>query len=239
MGINLIGGFDLDQDGVNDIVAGQDQYAVHALSGRDGTFLWSHIRPNRGIGIGQAILAPPPGEQYPLVVYSEREWSHPQLNPVGQNNIMPGLLWAFRGNPDGVRAYGAPDTSVGLAPARSGMRDLPGQAVRWTLSGAPPGQLALLLVGNSDTIAGGTPLPASLDVFGMPGVTMLTSADGIVNMTTGITGIASGYAEADLLLPPGQALSLTGTSLYSQWVWLDPADLSQGGSTAGQRFRVQ
>jgi hypothetical protein len=99
--------------------------------------------------------------------------------------------------------------------------------------------LALLLVGNSDTIAGGTPLPASLDVFGMPGVTMLTSADGIVNMTTGITGIASGYAEADLLLPPGQALSLTGTSLYSQWVWLDPADLSQGGSTAGQRFRVQ
>jgi hypothetical protein len=49
----------------------------------------------------------------------------------------------------------------------------------------------------------------------------------------------AGYAAFDIALPPGRVIDYTGTPLYAQWLWFDPANLSNHGSTAGQRFRLQ
>ncbi|HEX6811013.1 MAG TPA: FG-GAP repeat protein [Planctomycetota bacterium] len=240
MGCNVFGGFDLDQDGVNDLVAGSDQGAVHALSGRDGSFLWTYpgsLNPSlSGIGLFQTMLAPPPGESYPMFVYAESEWRS-ILNP-GINNILPGLLWAYRGSPRGVRTYGAPD-SAGFGLPRIGMRDPPGQTVRVSLSNAAPTTPAILVLGASNVNHGGLTLPAPLDPFGLPGMTLLTSAEALGLYLTGATGMDRGHAAADLNLPPGRTLGITGSQLFAQWLWFDPLNLAIGGSTAGQRFFVQ
>lgn len=240
-GMNVFGGFDLDQDGVNDLVAGADEGIVHAMSGRDGTFLWSYpnsLLPSAsGIGWAQTMIAPPPGETYPVMIYSESRWWS-SLNPPF-NLMTPGLLWAYRGCPKGVRSFGSADASPGRELPRIGMRDLPGQPVQWTLSDAPPTMPALLLLGISDSTHAGLNLPAPLDPFGLPGMTLLTSAD-VIGMTwTGTTGMASGYARFEAMLPPGRVLGTTGLPLFAQWLWFDPADLAVGASTAGQRFFVQ
>lgn len=242
MGIQVMGGFDVDQDGVNDLIAGQEQRSVNVLSGRDGTFLQRYFdsiptATVTGIGWGQVLLAPPPGERYPLIVYSEREWQS-GTNPA-TNNIFPGLLWCYRGSPDGVRAYGTSDASPGLDLPRSGVRDVTGPGVRFTLSSAPPSMPALLLLGASATSYGSLPLPAPLDALGMPGFTLLTAADAVGFAWTGSGGMANGYAALEPNVPTGMNLSMTGVSLFAQWLWFDPFDLSVGGSTAGQRFRLQ
>jgi hypothetical protein len=240
MGANVFGGFDLDQDGVNDLVAGSDNTAVHALSGRDGTFLWTYpgsmLPSSSGVGLHQTMIAPPPGETYPIMIYSERQWwSIPNPGTV----MLPGLLWAYRGSPRGVRTFGQPDVVAGFGTPRIGMRVVPGTAVRLTLSNAPPTMPALLLLGLSDTAHGALPLPAPLDPFGLPGMTLLTSVEALASSWTGGTGMANGFTSIDFDLPPGHSLGSTGLQLFAQWLWFDPSNLAVGGSTAGQRFFVQ
>ncbi|MEO6597228.1 MAG: FG-GAP-like repeat-containing protein [Planctomycetota bacterium] len=238
MGANVFGGFDLDQDGVNDLVAGSDGSAAHALSGRDGTFLWTYpnSHSSSGIGLYQTMIAPPPGQTYPIMIYSEATWTS-ITNPA--TIMLPGLLWAYRGAPRGVRTFGRPDVAPGFAPPRIGMRDVPGPPVRLTLSSAPASMPALLLLGLSDSVHGALALPAPLDPFGMSSMTLLTSAEALSLAWTGATGMATGFAQNDLLLPPGRSLGLTGLPVFAQWLWFDPANLAIGGSTAGQRFFVQ
>ena len=236
LGINVMSGFDVDQDGVNDLIAGADQEGVCVMSGRDGTFIRQFWTPlPRGAGWGQVLLAPPPGERYPLIVFSEREWSDPATNPP-INNLFPGLLWAYRGNPLGVRAFGPTDASPGFPQPRSGMRDLAGAPVRFTLSEAPPNRLAVLSFGTSQASFGQMPLPAPLDPFGMPGITLLASLDMTLFAITGGSGANSGYASFDL---NATLQASSGAQLYSQWLWFDPSDLAISGSTAGQRFWIQ
>lgn len=239
MGACMGGGFDLDQDGVNDIVAGSDQTATHALSGRDGTFLWtfpgSLLPSASGIGLFQTILAPPPGETYPIMVYAESEWRS-QQNPSGI--IVPGRISAYRGAPPGVQTYGQPDASSGAPLPRIGTRSLP-SAVRFSLSSAPPTSPSLLVLGLSDASYGSLLLPAPLDSFGMPGLTLQTSVEAVGASWTGAGGMAEGFTSLGLSLPPGHALGTTGLPLFAQWLWFDPANLANGGSTAGQRFFLQ
>lgn len=240
MGANVFGGFDLDQDGVNDLVAGSDQGATHALSGRDGTFLWtfpgSKLPSLSGIGLFNTMLAPPPGETYPIFVYSESEWSSIPNPAVG--NMLPGVLLAYRGNPRGVRAYGTADSTTATLP-RIGMRDLDGPGVRWSLSNAGLGVPAVLLFGLSSANHGPLALPAPLDPFGLPGWTLQTSVETTLLALTGRLGMNAGCTQVDLALPPGRSLALTGLTMHAQWLWFDPANLANGGSTAGQRFHVQ
>ncbi len=239
MGARMAGGFDLDQDGVNDIVAGSDQTATHALSGRDGTFLWtfpgSLLPSASGIGLCQTILAPPPGETYPIMVYAEPEWRSVQ-NPSGI--MLPGQLSACRGAPPGVHEYGQPDASSGVPLPRIGMRALTGNALRFSLSSALPSVPALLVLGVSDSSYGAIPLPAPLDGFGLPGWTLQASAEALGATWTGVGGMAEGFAALDLGLPPGYSVGTTGLPLFAQWLWFDPANVAVGGSTRGQSFLV-
>jgi hypothetical protein len=185
-----------------------------------------------GMGDAQVLLAPPPGDQYPLLVYSESIWSSSQNRGSCQP---PGLLWAFRGSPPGMRAYGAGTASPGLQPPVLGMRDLSGPPIRFHLSDSAPGAFAVLMLGWSDQSIGGVPLPLSLSPWGLPGISLLTSTQTACFVPAGTSGIASGYARLDATLP----IAATGIPLYAQWLWVDPANPSRHGSTAGHRLLVR
>lgn len=168
LGTCLVGRFDLDQDGVNDLVAGSYNTWANAMSGRDGTFLfrWRDSRyPGTAcIGWSMVMLAPPPGEQYPLLVWSESCWNSP-----GGVGFAAGVIFAYRGCPPGVRAYGQPAASAGQQLPRSGMRTPTSPVVRFTLSSAAASASSLLLLGTSQTHLGSTALPLPLGPFGFPG----------------------------------------------------------------------
>ena len=183
------------------------------------------------------MLAPPPGEQYPLFVFSERCWGG-----IPANGIAPGVVYAYRGCPKGVRRFGMADASPNQPLARTGMRSPTAATtptVRFTMSDAPPGVAAMLTLGSSDASIGGVALPLGLDPFGLPGITLWTSADARLLTIAGTTGMDAGYAAFDIVLPPGHVIDYSGTPLYAQWLWFDPSNLSNHGSTAGQRFRMQ
>ena len=55
----------------------------------------------------------------------------------------------------------------------------------------------------------------------------------------GTWGVSAGYAEHTVALPPGRILDTTGTPLHAQWLWFDPTNLANHGSTAGQRFQIR
>jgi hypothetical protein len=236
MGYPLAGGFDLDQDGVNDLVTGGGASGglptdrVQVLSGRDGTVLYNFLGSGQPASTSLpgstavAMLAPPPGEQYPLFVYSEPNWMPP---PSAGAPFYLGVVWAMRGSPPGVRTFGSPDCTDPVPP-RMGMLDLSGPTVRFSLSSAGPSALTLLTFGWSNTAIAGVPLPLALDNIGLPGMTVLTSADAAL---FGIAG-ADGSLRMDLPMP----LTATGTSLFAQYLWLDPGDPSHHGSSVGHRL---
>ena len=251
MGINVIGGYDLDQDGVPDLAAGTistspgiQSRIMNALSGRDGTFLARWYRTANFSTCGGetvAMLAPPPGEQYPVIVFSERCWQS-TTNNCTANAVCPGVVFAYRGCPKGVRAYGMADASPGEPHARSGMRSPTAAAipsVRFTMSETPPGAAALFMLGASNIRILGAALPVGLAPFGLPGITLWQSADVRLFTMAGTSGADAGYAALDVPLPSGRVIDTSGTPLYAQWLWFDTTNLARHGSTAGQRFRLQ
>ena len=225
------GFLDLDQDGVNDVITcGGEE--VQVLSGRDASMLYSFFSswPLGGTCTGEhTVLAPPPGEQYPLIVYSESCWS-----PLSGGTTQYSQMFALRGSPPGVRAFGAGDASGSLPFPRMGMRKLAGGLMRFSLSSTLPGALAVLALGISDQTIGGQNLPLPLDPFGLPGITLLTSSDALLFALTGSAAPNAGYEGLDLRIP----LAAAGTPLVGQWLWLDPTDPTRHGSTAGHRFFV-
>lgn len=251
MGINVTGGVDLDGDGVPDLITGQTSSSlppndriVSALSGRDGTFLARWYRSTNGFSCmaeSVAMLGPPPGERYGSAVYAERCWSS-FSNNCTVNALCPGLVWAWRGAPPGVREYGSPRASTGQPLAQAGMRALVAtapQTVRFTMADAPPGAAAVLMLGSSDVAMQGLALPQGLGPYGFPGITLWQSADVALFTIAGSAGVDRGYAALQVGMPMGRVLATQGTRLFAQWLWFDPGNLQAHGSTAGQRFLLR
>jgi len=244
MGINVIGGYDLDQDGVPDLAAGSLGSYMNAFSGRDGTFLarWPRSAPFYTCsGEVVAMLAPPPGEQYPVLVFSERCWGS-VTNNCTSNALCPGVVFAYRGSPKGVRAFGAADASPNQPLARSGMRSPTAAAtptVRFTISDAAPAAICVLQIGLSNQSLQGLTLPAPLDPMGFPGITLLTSWEATLCTVAGTSGMDAGFASYNMPLPPGRIIDTSGTPMHAQWIWFDPTNLGNHGSTAGQRFLLR
>jgi len=111
--------------------------------------------------------------------------------------------------------------------------------VRFTMSEAPPGAVAVLMLGASNAAYQGIALPLPLDPFGFGGITLWTSADITLLTVAGTSGVDAGYAELNVSLPPGRIIDYSGTPFYAQWLWFDPTNFGNHGSTAGQRFRLQ
>ncbi|MCA8965672.1 MAG: hypothetical protein KDC48_12380 [Planctomycetes bacterium] len=224
---------DLDHDGVNDLIAMSWGCFLFALNGRTGDEMFHFNRstwPMAGATcMGAAtLLAPPPHELYPVVVYAEDCWNSV---PNNYGNPDPGLLWAYRTSPPTATTFGR-STSSTPDLARMGMRDLSGTSARFTLSAVPPNAIAFLALGFSSQSFLGTPLPAPLAPFGFAGMTLRTSLDAYVFAVTGNQGTSSGYAQIDLPLH----LAPTGITVFAQWHWIDPANLHENGSSIGHAF---
>ncbi len=144
-----------------------------------------------------------------------------------------GVVWKFRiwSGPAGhYESYGAGCSGSAGVPRLSWF-GLPMAGTSWNvqLSRAPGSTVALLAVGDSDTVAGALPLPFSLAALGAPACSLLTSFPVTLAIPTDVTG----ESVLTLALPANPAI--IGLPLFNQWFVLDtPANafgftLSNGG----------
>src|SRR5712671_4051236 len=217
-GRKLLGGMDLDLDGVPDVFAGNPYYyngeptpgnawggRVSGYSGRDGGVLWQEINwptlVNPGelrfsdvsLGAGLANLGPQPGNPYPVIVVYD--WL---VQVISQGPPVTGVdrprLRAIRANLLGTSTSGAGCSSAGALPQIAVRRDSAGH-VRSTLSGAPPGAAAWLLAGSTQATTWlGYSLPLLLDPWGLPGCSLLVAPEFTFSRSTGTAGWDTGYA---------------------------------------------
>lgn len=106
-------------------------------------------------------------------------------------------------------------------PSTSGGLPFPGNTA-WTheLRSAPSQRNAALILGTSDQMWGTVPLPLDLAIIGGSGCDLLVEWVVAVPSTTVGGGAGAGSVTLPLPIPPYPNLSLT--SLYTQWIILDP-----------------
>jgi hypothetical protein len=235
-GHSLASGFDLDQDGIQDLIVGgcgwwcdQVRYIgqrVFIYLLRDGREIeictpgLSTIHHFTVFGTRVAAGSPQRGNAFP--VFACGEWQY------GRSNVLDyqGRVTLFRLPPSALRPYHeACSGTLGRAP-RAGMVDLGTRGVRVHLSDAPSGVVAALLIGNSNRSWAGRSLPLKLEPFGFPGCELATSVLVELCTSTGTQGNAAGYASLDVALPIVGG-SGRGT-LHAQWLVLGQAQQAPG-----------
>lgn len=230
-------GIDVDLDGVPDVIVGSPFHgqsgSVTVFSGRDGSMLYQHARPftnQHKLGMHVAVVGPQPGSRFPCFLSTDPEYD-PQTTP---GLSWRGQLTMYRGSPAGVRTYGLPGRGRLAGEPRIGLRDL-GGGVRITVHGADPGQPAVLLIGSSRTQAGGLALPFPLDALGLPGCSLLASAEWPLPVRLGAGGIQAGWAAIDL---PGAITTGPGSfTAYAQWLCLGAGNLGGVSDAVQWSFR--
>jgi hypothetical protein len=240
---SVIGGEDLDLDGVPDLVIAGD-FPVSppqvygracAFSGRDGTLLWTvdnffgSGQGGSGFGRYAAGLGVLPGSPYPAVAWMDILYYQPPSTGSGR-------VRAFRGTRAGQGPVtGTPCSSTAALP-QIGVRETTNGA-RVTIAKAPPGAFAWLAaaLGNPTTF-GGLPLPLSLDPFGLAGCELYVSPDISFARVLGTSGIDAGYAAVDL--PVHCTAAGLGTVVSAQWLAFDPATLAYA-ATPKHELRLQ
>ena len=90
------------------------------------------------------------------------------------------------------------------------------------LAGAVANAAALLVLGNSDAVWQGAPLPFSLAALGAPGCELLVSGDATQLVTT------DGNGEASVPISVPNVTALLDAAFYEQFAVLDPAANSLG-----------
>jgi hypothetical protein len=237
-------GVDFDGDGVGDVVVTQPftvfstnvTGAVHAFSGRDGSALHSFEgQPAAAgtfgwVGVFATTLHPPAGQTLGTYVVA-----NPNTLQSPLCSDMMGALVAYRGLPRTAATLG-PACAGALAQAPGiGMASTNG-GVRIHLTRAPTNSLAVLLLGLSTTSYYGVPLPASLDLLGLPGCQLRTSVELMCTDLTGTLGNDAGYAHVDLPFPvpaSGQGI----WSVSAQWLVLGSGAQFPGGMSSAIRWQ--
>jgi len=228
-GRSIASGFDLDQDGIQDLVVGDCQYdcdQVRQLGDRLYVYL---LRDGREIeictpglasiqhftwfGYEVAVGKPTPGNPFPVFACGEQQY--------GQSGLLvlyEGRVTLFRLPPAALRPYGSScPGSLGRSP-RAGMVDLGSSGVRMQVSDAPAGLPAVLLAGTSNQTWGSVPLPLALDPWGLIGCQLDTSIVLALPTLTGRAGMTEGYTALDIALPIANGASRG--RLYAQWLVL-------------------
>ena len=218
-GDDLVGGHDIDRDGIPDIV--QSNYgALRAFSGRDGKLLIS-VQHRGGIGRTTTVIPSTPSSPFPLLVSGEPEYGYSRyLQYIGR-------VHAYRAVPPTTRLIGRPCAvrpTSGPGMPKIGCRNLYNRdhsrvvGTRITMFDAEPALPAVLILGQSDRHHLGRLLPWSLGDLGLPRCALHISSEIALPVTTGNTGIDIGYAAIDLPSPA----STNGTlGLFAQWLVLD------------------
>jgi hypothetical protein len=242
-GWNILATVDLDQDGIPDVIASNPgepvlpsnpniQSTLSVFSGRDGSTLLRFADPsgpssNAGFF---ALCAVPPAAGSVLPRFAVAGWRYgydPSTVPFHR-----GRIWMFEAGPAGTSTLaGACKGTLAAAP-RIGLRSLSPTTSRVTLSQAPPGMLALLVLGLSPAAT-----PLSLDPFGFRGCLLHPSIDVTGVLPTGTAGLGAGYAYHDFAR--GTTSASSGLAVYGQWLVLGNDAAWPGGSTAALRWRLQ
>ncbi|MCI0585607.1 MAG: VCBS repeat-containing protein [Planctomycetes bacterium] len=135
-------------------------------------------------------------------------------------------LYSFVGIPPGSSLFGSGcPGSGGAVPLLATAGGEPSVSTgnsgfRLVLSRALAGTTATLAAGASSSSWAGIPLPLDLGPFGMPGCSLLVSADVLLPATTGGSGPLDGRTFFPAPIPV--APSLAGSTIYLQWYVVDP-----------------
>jgi hypothetical protein len=225
--------FDLDRDGVPDILIGNGELVApnvggrsRAISGRDGTVLWQvDNQPNiLGSGISHAVygwastsvsLGTWPDKHYPSLSWIENDYF--------SSSTLQGRVRGFGSELLGQGPItGRPCSTTGDMPLIGARNTANGARV--TVAKAPPGAIAMLNVataGYHKQVASLLPLnlfgPDSCEVLALPELSAF-------QLTGAGPGIDRGYAAVDL--PFQFSAAVSGTDLVAQWLILDPATLA-------------
>lgn len=230
----LMGGRDVDLDGIPDLIAGSVGFAngtappgrMQVFSGRDGqVLLQTQAGPRAQPGYyaaGLIDLGTPPGSPYPTI----------GLFYVPTNALIALEVWRL--SPPGATAVGAGCASSGAVPSISIRRveDPTGDRARLLLSSAPPGARALCVASDiADSSWSGLALPIDLAPFGFTGCALRVAPFLGECRSVGLAGVDLGCASIDL---PYQ-LDPSGMGAALQWLTLDPAT---GAYAATPRLEV-
>ncbi len=238
----IASGFDLDQDGIQDLVVGGCMYDCDLVRGVGDRLYVYLLRDGREVEICTPDLASilhftrfglkvaagrgHPGSPFPVFACGESAYGQ-GIDPL----TYQGRISLFRLPPAALRPLGQSCSGTLGQPPRVGVVDLGLRGVRVQLSSAPPGAAAALLVGTSNQRWGGSNLPLGLDPWGFVGCQLLTSVDLWVPLTTGRQGAAAGYASLDVPLPV--ANNAPNGRVYTQWLVLGSGQQIPGALSAG------
>ncbi|MFM1871500.1 MAG: hypothetical protein RL398_922 [Planctomycetota bacterium] len=134
-----------------------------------------------------------------------------------------GLVTRFRARPGAVLEYGAGCPGEGgFIPQNQSLQLLwPGVSWLQQASNVASQRLCVWTIGDSDSSAGGTPLPYDLGpALGLPPINCYLRNNALgTNFVMSVgSGAGAGLATLNLQMPP---LPI-GVSLYTQWIVLDP-----------------
>lgn len=242
-GWNILASLDLDQDGIPDVIASNPgepvvasnpniQSTLSVFSGRDGSLLLRFADPsgpssNAGFF---TICSVPPTAGSTLPRFSVAGWRYgydPSTVPFYR-----GRIWMFEGGPAGARTLaGACQGTLAEIP-RIGLRSLSSVTSRVTLADAPPGILAMLVLGLAPA-----PTPLSLDPFGFRGCLLHPQIDVTGVLPTGTAGLSTGYAYHDF--SRGTTAAGSGMAVHGQWIVLGNDLTWPGGATATLQWYLQ
>jgi hypothetical protein len=236
-GTSIVGGQDVNLDGVPDLLVGAAQPPasgfgwgtgyLRALSGSSGAALFDVEGSVAGeqFGFAAAAVGDANADGFTDLVVGS-----PDNTPAGALSGSAGRvsLVALVGLAPGSSRFGSgcPGTG-GVVPIVSEMGGwpLPGNGdFAIALSKALPGTPTLRIVGVSDQSWLGAPLPLNLAPIGLPGCSLLVSVDVVFPATTTAGGAAL------IALPIPLDPFLAATFVYFQWYVVDPGPLPVPGA---------
>jgi hypothetical protein len=212
-GSMLLGGIDVDQDGVPDLVT--NTYAerrptwsgdvLYAMSGRDGRIILEYLDSNLSI-FSAYTIASVSGADVPAIGLSVRRLQFANY-PYGRHEMIDM-------RPHGVTYFGD-GCSSGGAPVRLGMSRDRDRYTRIMASDLAPGSTCVLLIGRSNMVWQGRPLPLDLGEYGWAGCFLWTSVDTTVSV---ITGTQRPYDRLGMVDLPWPLAATSNLPLHVQWL---------------------
>jgi hypothetical protein len=243
-GRSLAGVGDVNSDGIPDLAVGVPLSGnigeARIYSGGSGALLFTFPGSTGEQWFGFAVAGPGDlnDDGFPELVATNPYFPAGGLWQAGQVRV-----FSIAGIPFGSALFGAGcPGSGGIVPL---LRTAGGPA---TSAGSPAfailfskalgGAPALLVLGTSFQSWIGTPLPLNLGMLGMPGCSLLVSADVLISTSTSGSGPGAGAASLPMPVPTSPSLAFTFVHLQGYVVDPGPTPIP-GAMTQGLKLLIQ